>query len=94
MHLFNGTIFETDMIIGADGQHSTVRSSVLEKEVKPKGTGIIVLTGNIPIREILEDYFFKIRDMEYSWAFWFGPRRCFMGASSLLIECRALFSTL
>ena len=59
MHLFNGTIFETDMIIGADGQHSTVRSSVLEKEVKPKGTGTIVLMGNIPIREILEDDFFK-----------------------------------
>ena len=94
MHLFDGTIFETGMIIGADGQHSTVRSSVLEKEVKPKGTGTIVLTGNVPIREMLEDDVFKTQDTAYSCPFWYGPRRCFMGVSSPLLECRVSFTTL
>ncbi len=43
VHLSDGTILEADMIIGADGQHSTVRLSVEEKDVKPRRTGTIVL---------------------------------------------------
>jgi len=79
VHLSDGTILEADMIIGADGQHSTVRSSFQEKDVEPKGTGTIVLTANVPIREILEDDVLKTQNVAYSWVYWFGPRRCFMG---------------
>lgn len=93
VHLSDGTIFEADMVIGADGQHSTVRSSIQEKDVKPKGTGTIVLSGNIPISEILEDDVLKTKNVAYSWVYWFGPRRCFMGASSLLIGCRVSFTS-
>jgi 2-polyprenyl-6-methoxyphenol hydroxylase-like FAD-dependent oxidoreductase len=87
VHLSDGTILETDMIIGADGQHSTVRLSLQGKPVKPRRTGTIVLSGNVPMRSILEDDVLKNYNIAYSWVYWFGPRRCFMGASSLLIGC-------
>jgi 2-polyprenyl-6-methoxyphenol hydroxylase-like FAD-dependent oxidoreductase len=70
------------MIIGADGQHSTVRLSFQGKVVKPRRTGTIVLSGNVPMRRILEDDVLKNHGIAYSWAYWFGSRRFFMGASS------------
>ena len=85
VHLTDGTILETDMIIGADGQHSTVRLSFQAKVPKPRRTGTIVLSGNVPMRSILEDDVLKDNSIAYSWVYWFGPRRCFMGASSLMI---------
>ncbi len=93
VHLSDGTILEADMIIGADGQHSTVRLSVEEKDVKPRRTGTIVLSGNMPIRRILEDDVLKNQSIAYSWVYWFGPRRCFMGTSSFLIGYRVSFTT-
>jgi 2-polyprenyl-6-methoxyphenol hydroxylase-like FAD-dependent oxidoreductase len=86
VHLSDGTVLEADIIVGADGQHSTVRLSVEEKQVKPKSTGTLVLTGNVPMEKILEDDILKAESMAYSWVYWFGPHRCFMGESSLLIE--------
>ncbi|KAF8498591.1 FAD/NAD-P-binding domain-containing protein [Russula emetica] len=79
VHLSDGTILETDMIIGADGQHSTVRLSVQGSVVKPRRTGTIVLSGSIPMRRLLEDDALKIPSIAYSWVYWFGPRRCFTG---------------
>jgi 2-polyprenyl-6-methoxyphenol hydroxylase-like FAD-dependent oxidoreductase len=70
------------MIIGADGQHSTVRLSFQGKVVKPRRTGTIVLSGNVPMRRIFEDDVLKNHGIAYSWAYWFGSRRFFMGASS------------
>jgi hypothetical protein len=93
VHLIDGTVLETDLIIGADGQHSTVRSSILEKAVRPRRTDTIVLSGNVPTRKILEDDVLKSQSVAYSWVYWFGPRRCFMGASSLLLGCRLSFTT-
>ena len=84
VHLSDGTVLEADMIIGADGQHSTVRLSVGEKQVKPKTTGTILFSGNVPMSKILEDDILKTDSVAYSWVYWFGPRRCFMGKSSLL----------
>jgi 2-polyprenyl-6-methoxyphenol hydroxylase-like FAD-dependent oxidoreductase len=49
VHLSDGTILETDMIIGADGQHSTVRLSFQKKAVKPSSTGTVVLSANVPM---------------------------------------------
>lgn len=86
VHLSDGTILETDMVIGADGQHSTVRLSFQREVVKPRRTGTIVLSGNVPMRRILEDDVLKSHNIAYSWVYWFGPRRCFMGASSLLMD--------
>jgi 2-polyprenyl-6-methoxyphenol hydroxylase-like FAD-dependent oxidoreductase len=94
VHLSDGTVLEADMIIGADGQHSTVRSSVQEEDVKPKRTDTIVLSGNIPMRDILEDDVLKTQSVACSWVYWFGPRRCFMGALSLLVGYRVSFTTL
>lgn len=37
--LEDGKILEADLIIGADGIHSALRTSVLGKEIKPKPTG-------------------------------------------------------
>ena len=85
VHLSDGTVLEADMIIGADGQHSTVRLSFEEKQVKPKTTSTLVLSGNVPMREILEDDILKTESVAYSWVYWMGPHRCFMGESSLLI---------
>jgi hypothetical protein len=93
VHLSDGTVLKADMIIGADGQHSTVRLSVQEEDVKPKSTGTVVLTGNIPIREILEDDVLKTQSVAYSWVYWFGPRRCFMGVLLLLMGYNVSFTT-
>jgi salicylate hydroxylase len=79
VHLSDGTILKADMIIGADGQHSTVRLSFQGKVVKPRRTGTIVLSGNVPMRRILEDDVLKNHGIAYSWAYWFGSRRFFMG---------------
>ena len=84
VHLSDGTVLETDMIIGADGQHSTVRLSVGEKQSKPKPTGTIMFSGIVPMSKILEDDILKTESVAYSWVYWLGPRRCFMGESSLL----------
>jgi salicylate hydroxylase len=83
--LSDGTVLEADMIIGADGQHSTVRLSVEEKQVKPKVTSTISFSGNVPMSRILEDDILKAESVAYSWVYWLGPRRCFMGESSILI---------
>ena len=86
VHLSDGTVLEADMIIGADGQHSTVRLSVEEKQVKPKATSTISFSGNVPMSRILEDDILKAESVAYSWVYWLGPRRCFMGESSILIR--------
>jgi 2-polyprenyl-6-methoxyphenol hydroxylase-like FAD-dependent oxidoreductase len=92
--LSDGIVLEADLIIGADGQHSTVRLSFEEKEnhVEPKATGTVVFTGNVPLRKILEDDILKGESVAYSWVYWFGTRRCLMGGSALLVECRLSFT--
>jgi 2-polyprenyl-6-methoxyphenol hydroxylase-like FAD-dependent oxidoreductase len=92
VHLSDGTVLETDMIIGADGQHSTVRLSFQKKVVKPRRTGTIVFSGNVPMKKISEDDVLKSHGIASSWMYWFGPRRVFFGASSLLIGCRVLLT--
>jgi 2-polyprenyl-6-methoxyphenol hydroxylase-like FAD-dependent oxidoreductase len=81
VHLADGTVLEADLIIGADGQHSLVRSFVEEKQTKPKPTDTVVLSGNVPMEKILEDDILKNESVAYSWVYWMGPRRCFMGES-------------
>jgi hypothetical protein len=85
VHLSDGMVLEADMIVGADGQHSTVRLSVEETRVEPKPTDTIAFTGSVPMRKILEDDILNQESIAYSWVYWLGPRRCFMGESSLSI---------
>ncbi|KAH9995423.1 hypothetical protein BJV74DRAFT_829949 [Russula compacta] len=77
VHLSDGTILEADMIIGADGQHSTVRLSVQGRPIKPKVLGTVAFTGNVPTRKVLEDDILKTENVAYSYMYWLGPRRCF-----------------
>lgn len=82
VHLSDGNILEADMIIGADGQHSTVRLSVQERPVKPKMSGTLAFTGNVPIRKVLEDDILKTENVAYSYVYWLGPRRCLFSEPS------------
>jgi 2-polyprenyl-6-methoxyphenol hydroxylase-like FAD-dependent oxidoreductase len=92
VQLSDGTALEADLIIGADGQSSIVRSFVLEEPIKPKTTGTVAFTGNVPISKILEDD--VISSMANTYVSWMGPRRCFFGKSPLLLVYRLLFITL
>ncbi|KAI0255935.1 hypothetical protein BJV78DRAFT_1174599 [Lactifluus subvellereus] len=77
VQLSDGTVLEADLIIGADGQHSTVRTSVLGTLVKPKRTGTIVLSGNVPMNKVLEDD--VTSGLAHSRTYWMGSHRCFFG---------------
>ena len=85
MHLSDGIVLEADMIIGADGPHSTVRLCVQEEDAEPKTTGTIAFTGNVPMQKILEDDVLKTEGFSYTWPYWLGPHRCFMGELSFPI---------
>jgi salicylate hydroxylase len=92
VQLSDGTVLEADLILGADGPSSTVRSFVLKQPIKPRETGTVAFSGNVPIRKILEDDL--ISNIANTYVTWMGPRRCFFGKSSLKIGCRLLFITL
>ncbi|KAI0305849.1 hypothetical protein B0F90DRAFT_1623939 [Multifurca ochricompacta] len=77
--LSDGTVLEADIVIGADGQYSVVRSSLQEKRVEPQITGTIVFTGSVPMKRLLEDDLIKAENLTSSWVYWLGPRRSFTG---------------
>lgn len=81
VQLRDGTVLHADMIVGADGQHSTMRTSIEEKHVEPRATNTLVFTGNIPMKSLLEDE--VLEKFETTWVYWFGPRRACVGASIL-----------
>lgn len=84
VQLRDGTVLQADMIVGADGRHSTMRTSVEGKHVEPQATNTIVFTGNIPMKRLLEDE--VLEKFETTWVYWFGPRRACVGASICLIS--------
>jgi salicylate hydroxylase len=79
VQLRDGTVLHADMIIGADGQHSTVRTSVQRKRVVPQATETVVFTGHIPMNRLLEDDTLQADKFAFSWVYWFGPRRAVLG---------------
>ena len=83
MQLRDGTVLHADIIVGADGQHSTIRTAVQGKRVEPQASDTLVFTGNIPTKRLLEDD--VLEKFASSWVYWFGPRRACLGASILLI---------
>ncbi|KAF2629062.1 FAD binding domain-containing protein [Macroventuria anomochaeta] len=53
--LEDGEVLEADLVIGADGIHSVLRTSVLGKEVKPKPTGFSAYRLMLPTT-VLNEY--------------------------------------
>jgi 2-polyprenyl-6-methoxyphenol hydroxylase-like FAD-dependent oxidoreductase len=84
VQLRDGTILHADMIIGADGQHSTVRYSVQGKHVEPQATETVVFTGHIPMNRLLDDDLLQADKFAFSWVYWFGPRRAVLGGSTFI----------
>ncbi len=62
----NGTLAETDLLIGADGIHSRVRSIVFGPE-KPRFTGCVAWRGLVPAERIAH------LDIEVASHNWMGP---------------------
>ncbi|KAH9004767.1 hypothetical protein EDB86DRAFT_1986536 [Lactarius hatsudake] len=79
VQLRDGTILHADIIIGADGQHSTIRNSVQRKRVEPRATETIVLSGNVSMQRLLEDDRVDVNELSSSWSYWFGPGRACSG---------------
>lgn len=52
--LESGEVLEADLVVGADGIHSVLRTSVLGEEVKPKPTGFSAYRLMLPTRIINE----------------------------------------
>jgi salicylate hydroxylase len=77
VQLRDGTVLHADMIVGADGQHSTMRTSIEVKHVEPQATNTLVFTANIPMKRLLEDE--VLAKFETTWVYWFGPRRACVG---------------
>jgi len=93
VQLRDGTVLHADIIIGADGQHSTVRTSVQGKRVEPQATDTVVFTGNIPMKRLLEDDVLDADKFAFSWVYWFGPRRACLGGLIFICTCW-LYATL
>ena len=66
MHLSDGFILKSDMIIGADGLHSTVRLSFQEEEVEPRKTGTAAFTGNVPAKSLSQELGNTPSDLVYA----------------------------
>ncbi|KAH9024901.1 hypothetical protein EDB84DRAFT_1564246 [Lactarius hengduanensis] len=79
VQLRDGTVLHADIIIGADGQHSTIRNSVQRKRVEPRATETIVLSGNVSMQSLLEDDRVDVNELSSSWSYWFGPGRACSG---------------
>jgi salicylate hydroxylase len=98
LQLCDGTILHADMIIGANGQHSTVRSSIQGKCVEPQATETVVFTGHIPMNGLLDDDLLQADKFAFSWVYWFGPCRVVLGGSifidiSVCMPCCLPFTT-
>ncbi|KAH9066722.1 hypothetical protein EDB87DRAFT_1828071 [Lactarius vividus] len=79
VQLRDGTVLHADIIIGADGQHSTIRNSVQRKRVEPRATDTVVFSGNVSMQRLLEDDRIDVDELSSSWSYWFGPGRACSG---------------
>ncbi|KAF2678732.1 FAD binding domain-containing protein [Lentithecium fluviatile CBS 122367] len=68
----NGTIFEADLVVGADGLWSTCRSLFLGRKDAPLPTGDLAYRIVLRVEQILDE---KLRKMvqEHAVRFWVGP---------------------
>lgn len=76
--LESGEVLEADIIIGADGPRSNVRSAVLERPDDAQKAGMTVLTGTIPAEALRSDE--KLMELMEAvkggadWPIFMGPR--------------------
>jgi len=71
VHFADGGEAAADVVVGADGIHSTIRS--LHHEDRPVFSGTIAYRGLIPMERLP-----FIADERHLLTFWFGPRRHFL----------------
>ena len=67
----NGVAIKADILIGADGIHSTIRRA-LHGEERPRFTGCIAYRGLIPMQRVAH------LDIEFASTNWMGPGRHFV----------------
>ena len=67
----NGAIAEADVVVGADGIHSTVREALLGKDL-PRFSGHVAYRGLVPAERV------KHLGLEIAAASWWGPEHHFV----------------
>ncbi|KAI0046016.1 FAD/NAD(P)-binding domain-containing protein [Auriscalpium vulgare] len=77
--LTDGQVFHADVIVGADGPRSVVRTAVEEEPIEPQWTGTTVFTGNLRMEEMMKDDILRKDEIAMGWPFWFGAERACMG---------------
>jgi salicylate hydroxylase len=79
VHFHNGNTVEADVVIGADGIHSSVRKAILGPE-SPRFSGHVAYRGLVPAERVAE------LEIEVATFAWWGPNRhfvhYFVGASA------------
>ncbi|KAJ7152356.1 hypothetical protein C8R46DRAFT_1302630 [Mycena filopes] len=77
--LASGETFQGDVVIGADGVKSTVRSVVLGRPDKPRPTGDAAYRAIVPTCEMLKDADLRMLVEESEMTSWVGPGRHVVG---------------
>jgi salicylate hydroxylase len=67
----NGARVTADLLVGADGIHSTVRAALLGEEA-PRFAGCVAYRGLVPVERIAD------LGLEIGWQSWLGPGRHFI----------------
>jgi salicylate hydroxylase len=66
LRFHNGTIVDADLVVGADGIHSTVRDTIFSP-LSPRFSGDVAYRALIPIDRL------RNLDFDLDWANWLGP---------------------
>nr|QJQ82472.1 PesG [Pestalotiopsis humus] len=74
LRLSTGEVHEADMILGADGERSRCRASLLGHADPPYNPGDVVYRVSVPTREIKPDHPAWDLKSGYNITFWAGPR--------------------
>ena len=73
LRLSTGEVYEADMILGADGERSRCRSSLLGRADPPYSPGDVVYRVSVPIKDINEGHLAWDLKRRSSVNFWMGP---------------------
>lgn len=73
LRLSTGEVYGADLILGADGERSRCRGSLLGREDPPYSPGDVVYRISVPTKDITEDYLAWDLKRRSSVNFWMGP---------------------